>query len=71
MALDTLLIGILACPIDKGTLLYFEDDDILYNPRTKTAYDRQRWHPGPSSRHRARRRRQRGQAVDGQEGLCC
>lgn len=39
MALDTLLIGILACPIDKGTLLYFEDDDILYNPRTKTAYE--------------------------------
>ena len=39
MALDTLLIGILACPIDKGTLLYFEDDDILYNPRTKTVYD--------------------------------
>ena len=37
--LDTLLIEVLACPEDKGSLLYFEDDDILYNPRLKRAYE--------------------------------
>jgi uncharacterized protein YbaR (Trm112 family) len=38
MALDPLLIDILVCPIDKETLLYFEEENLLYNPRTKTAY---------------------------------
>ena len=33
MALDPQLLEILACPEDKGPLLYFEDEDSLYNPR--------------------------------------
>ena len=33
MALDTKLLEILACPEDKGPLLYFEDEAALYNPR--------------------------------------
>ena len=39
MALDPKLLEILACPDDKGALLYFEADDILYNPRLKRRYD--------------------------------
>ena len=38
MALDKLLLDILACPEDKGPLLYFEDEDSLYNPRLKRRY---------------------------------
>jgi len=38
MALDPQLLEILACPEDKGPLLYFEDEDILYNPRLKRKY---------------------------------
>ena len=38
MALDPLLLEILACPQDKGPLLYFEDEDTLYNPRLKRRY---------------------------------
>ena len=38
MALDPLLLEILACPEDKGPLLYFEDEDALYNPRLKRRY---------------------------------
>ena len=33
MALDSKLLEILACPEDKGPLLYFVDEDTLYNPR--------------------------------------
>jgi uncharacterized protein YbaR (Trm112 family) len=39
MALDPQLLGILACPEDKGPLLYFEDEDMLYNPRLKRSYE--------------------------------
>jgi uncharacterized protein len=39
MPLDPLLIEVLACPTDKGPLLYFEDDDLLYNPRLQRAYE--------------------------------
>jgi uncharacterized protein YbaR (Trm112 family) len=39
MALDPQLLEILACPEDKGPLLYFEDESILYNPRLKRSYD--------------------------------
>ena len=39
MALDPQLLDILACPEDKGPLLYFEDEDALYNPRLKRRYD--------------------------------
>lgn len=38
MALDSLLLDILACPQDKGPLLYFEDESSLYNPRLKRRY---------------------------------
>jgi uncharacterized protein YbaR (Trm112 family) len=37
--LDPLLLEILACPEDKGPLLYFPDEAILYNPRLKRRYD--------------------------------
>jgi len=38
MALDPQLLEILACPEDKGPLLYFESEDCLYNPRLKRKY---------------------------------
>lgn len=38
MALDPQLLEILACPEDKGPLLYLEDEDTLYNPRLKRRY---------------------------------
>ena len=38
MSLDAQLLEILACPEDKGPLLYFEDEDTLYNPRLKRRY---------------------------------
>jgi len=38
VALDPLLIEILACPQDKGPLLYFADEDALYNPRLRRRY---------------------------------
>lgn len=39
MALDQLLLDILACPEDKGPLYYFEDENILLNPRLKRTYE--------------------------------
>ena len=39
MALDPQLLEILACPEDKGPLLYFADEQALYNPRLKRRYD--------------------------------
>ena len=39
MALDPQLLEILACPEDKGPLLYFVDEQALYNPRLKRRYD--------------------------------
>ncbi|MCU0697375.1 MAG: Trm112 family protein [Myxococcaceae bacterium] len=38
MALDPTLLDILACPEDKGPLLYFAADGFLYNPRLKRKY---------------------------------
>ncbi len=38
MALDPKLLEILACPKDKGPLLYFADEDALYNPRLRMRY---------------------------------
>ncbi len=38
MALDPKLLEILACPEDKGPLLYFADEDSLYNPRLRRRY---------------------------------
>jgi uncharacterized protein YbaR (Trm112 family) len=39
MALDHLLLEVLACPEDKGPLIYFADEDRLYNPRLHRSYD--------------------------------
>ncbi len=38
MALDPKLLEILACPDDKGPLLWFEDEAVLYNPRLHRTY---------------------------------
>ena len=39
MALDQKLLEILACPEDKGSLLYFESEHALCNPRLKRRYE--------------------------------
>jgi uncharacterized protein YbaR (Trm112 family) len=39
VALDPKLLEILACPEDKGPLLYFSDEQSLYNPRLKRRYE--------------------------------
>ena len=39
MALDQALLEILADPEDKGPLLYFESESLLYNPRLKRKYE--------------------------------
>jgi len=38
MALDPKLLEILADPEDKGPLLYFADEESLYNPRSHRRY---------------------------------
>ncbi|MGH9188575.1 MAG: Trm112 family protein [Acidimicrobiales bacterium] len=38
MSLDPKLLEILACPDDKGPLLYFAEEQSLYNPRLKRRY---------------------------------
>jgi len=38
VALDPLLLEILACPEDKGPLFYFPDEESLYNPRLQRRY---------------------------------
>ncbi len=38
MPLDPRLLEVLACPEDKGPLLYFQDEDSLYNPRLRRRY---------------------------------
>jgi len=38
VALAPQLLEILACPDDKGPLLYFEGESALYNPRLKRRY---------------------------------
>lgn len=39
MSLDPKLLSILACPEDKGPLLYFAEEDCLYNPRLHRRYE--------------------------------
>lgn len=39
MSLDPLLVEVLACPVDKGPLLWFEDESVLYNPRLHKRYE--------------------------------
>jgi uncharacterized protein len=38
MVLNPRLLEILACPEDKGPLLYFADEQSLYNPRLRRRY---------------------------------
>jgi uncharacterized protein YbaR (Trm112 family) len=38
MVLPEGLLKILACPVDKGDLLYLADEDMFYNPRLRRAY---------------------------------
>jgi uncharacterized protein len=38
MPIERPLLDILACPIDKLGLLYFEDESVLYNPRLRRLY---------------------------------
>ena len=38
MSLSPQLLEILACPEDKGPLLYFEQEGWLYNPRLQRRY---------------------------------
>ncbi len=38
VTLDPLLLEVLACPIDKEPLLWFADEEILYNPRLHKSY---------------------------------
>jgi uncharacterized protein YbaR (Trm112 family) len=38
MPLDPILLDVLACPVDKGPLLWFADEDVLYNPRLRKSY---------------------------------
>jgi uncharacterized protein len=38
MALHPELVDLLACPVDRGPLLYFASEDTLYNPRLKRRY---------------------------------
>jgi uncharacterized protein YbaR (Trm112 family) len=37
--LDPRLLELLACPEDKGPLLYFADEQCLYNPRLHRRYE--------------------------------
>jgi uncharacterized protein YbaR (Trm112 family) len=38
MTLDPLLLEVLACPVDKEPLLWFADEETLYNPRLHKSY---------------------------------
>jgi uncharacterized protein YbaR (Trm112 family) len=38
MPVDPALLALLACPIDKGPLLYVESESVLYNPRLRRRY---------------------------------
>ena len=37
--LDPRLLGILVCPLDKKGLLFFADENLLYNPRLHRRYE--------------------------------
>ena len=39
MSLDSELLAILVCPEDKEELIYVAEDELLYNPRLRKAYD--------------------------------
>lgn len=78
MPIEQPLLDILACPIDKQGLLFFEDEAILYNPRLRRIYrmadDRlvllaDRAEPAPDEEHeRLVKRARHGDAI-GTAGL--
>ena len=68
MALDPKLLEILACPEDKGPLLYFEDEASLYNPRLQAALRGQRRHPDHADRRGRDGRRRRARTARRQGG---
>lgn len=39
MTVSPTLLAILACPVDKGPLLYLPDENLLVNPRSHLAYE--------------------------------
>jgi uncharacterized protein YbaR (Trm112 family) len=39
MSLSPQLLEILACPEDKGPLVYVESESVLYNPRLRRTYE--------------------------------
>lgn len=39
MALEGALLKILVCPVDKGSLMYFAEQMMLYNPRLRRRYE--------------------------------
>jgi uncharacterized protein YbaR (Trm112 family) len=39
VGLNPRLLEILACPKDKGSLIYYEDEQFLYNPRLQMRYE--------------------------------
>ena len=38
MVIHEALLKLLVCPVDKGSLMYFPDENLLYNPRLRRAY---------------------------------
>ena len=38
MSIDPTLLEVLACPQDKGPLVYLSEEQVLYNPRLGVAY---------------------------------
>ena len=53
MALEKSLLKILACPVDKGRLIYSAERTMLYNPRLRRRYEIEKGVPVMLA-HRAR-----------------
>ena len=62
MALDPKLLEILACPEDKGPLLYFVDEDVALQPAPEAAVRGARRHPDHADRRGRDGRRRRARA---------
>jgi uncharacterized protein len=39
LSVNSRLLEILACPKDKGNLIYLDDEEMLYNPRLQMRYE--------------------------------
>jgi uncharacterized protein YbaR (Trm112 family) len=73
VVLPETLLKILVCPVDKGCLMYFADEGLLYNPRLRRAYRvergvpvmlAERAEPVPEREHERLIRRARDGAAD-------